>query len=425
MGAYLSAPVTEKHTEHGVLSSHTWAAGSMQGWRKEQEDAHAVTLLPTAAGAADPTMLLCLFDGHCGKEVSNYAAQHVPSLVLAHPDFGSDVGAALVGAFHGLDERLEDPKNLPEIEALKHPEKPAAEDGGDDDGAPGEGKEALISLFKKMAMLRKEQNARAAAEGRAEALAAGRDPADFDGPPAVEAGCTAVVAALRGRTLTVANSGDSRAVLCRRGEALPLSEDHKPMHPTERGRIEAAGGYVNEVGRVNGNLNLSRALGDLKYKVDKSRPRAEQIITAQPDLRTVELQPGDEFAVLACDGVWDVMTNQQLVDFVRPRLPDPARGGEPLCACIASVFDECIADDPKETQARPDHPLRCRFCARPAARRFTSVPPFAGPRRRQHDLHHPSVRRRRVVGGAAATRDAVSCILAVAFDCGCLVAGPM
>jgi serine/threonine protein phosphatase PrpC len=62
--------------------------------------------------------------------------------------------------------------------------------------------------------------------------------------------------------------------------------------------------------RVNGNLNLSRAIGDLKYKSNAELPPKDQIITAQPDVMRIPLTPEDRFFVLACDGVWDVMSNQ-------------------------------------------------------------------------------------------------------------------
>ena len=62
--------------------------------------------------------------------------------------------------------------------------------------------------------------------------------------------------------------------------------------------------------RVNGNLNLSRAIGDLKYKANSGLPAKDQIISAEPDIRHVTLCPDDRFFLLACDGVWDVMTNQ-------------------------------------------------------------------------------------------------------------------
>lgn len=79
------------------------------------------------------------------------------------------------------------------------------------------------------------------------------------------AGCTANVTLIYKNTIYCANAGDSRCVLSVEGELFPLSEDHKPEDEIELKRIKDAGGEVTN-GRVNGNLNLSRALGDLEYK---------------------------------------------------------------------------------------------------------------------------------------------------------------
>ena len=164
-----------------------------------------------------------------------------------------------------------------------------------------------------------------------------------------QAGCTAVVAVLHGNELYVANAGDSRAVLSRGGQAYALSEDHKPGQEGERSRIMAAGGFLSNIGgviRVNGNLNLSRAIGDLKYKTNSGLPANEQIITAEPDVKHVALSPGDSFFVLACDGVWDVMTNQQACDFVSERLEQ----NRDLKAVAGELLDACLASSPSETQ---------------------------------------------------------------------------
>ena len=164
----------------------------------------------------------------------------------------------------------------------------------------------------------------------------------------VIAGCTAVVAlhCRRTRRLYVANAGDSRAVLCRAGGvAVALSEDHKPQHEGEAARIHAAGGYVNAVGRINGNLNLSRSLGDLKYKQVDGVPPEGQMITADPDVTVTELLPGDAFFVLGCDGVWDCLSNQQAVDLVRAGL----QAGRSLVQVVDSVLAACLASDPRQT----------------------------------------------------------------------------
>lgn len=118
-------------------------------------------------------------------------------------------------------------------------------------------------------------------------------------------GSTCVVVMVRGRELVVCNTGDSRAVLSRLGQAQAMSEDHKPNHPVERERIIRCGGTIDVVGvpRINGVLATSRTFGDGAFKV-------KQIVTAEPDVRCKEIQPGDEFIIIASDGLWDVLSNQ-------------------------------------------------------------------------------------------------------------------
>jgi protein phosphatase 1G len=165
----------------------------------------------------------------------------------------------------------------------------------------------------------------------------GGEGGEYGGPAA---GCTAVCAVVRGDALVVANAGDSRCVLSRAGRAVAMTQDHKPNDPEEFARITAAGGFVAD-GRVNGSLNLSRALGDLEYKQARQLPPQAQAVTAFPEVRAERLQGGDEFLILACDGIWDVLTNQEAVDFVRARL---AAGRTPAQVC-ADACDRCLAPD--------------------------------------------------------------------------------
>lgn len=69
----------------------------------------------------------------------------------------------------------------------------------------------------------------------------------------------------------------------------------------EKARIQAAGGFV-DFGRVNGNLALSRAIGDFEFKKGADLAPEQQIVTAYPDVMVHELSDDDEFLVLACDG---------------------------------------------------------------------------------------------------------------------------
>lgn len=80
--------------------------------------------------------------------------------------------------------------------------------------------------------------------------------------PGSDSGTTAVVALIRGKQLIVANAGDSRCVVSEGGKALDMSYDHKPEDEVELARIKNAGGKVTMDGRVNGGLNLSRAIGE-------------------------------------------------------------------------------------------------------------------------------------------------------------------
>lgn len=159
--------------------------------------------------------------------------------------------------------------------------------------------------------------------------------------PGADSGCTAVVALLKGRDLYVANAGDSRCVVCRNGTAIEMSLDHKPEDPLEWQRILNAGGKVTCDGRVNGGLNLSRAIGDHAYKQNKEKSDTEQMITALPDVRTLRINPDeDEFMVLACDGIWNYLSSQEVVDFVRKRIQDGKLIVSQICE---ELFDHCLA----------------------------------------------------------------------------------
>eukprot|EP00117_Sycon_ciliatum_P004751 scpid33701/ scgid8987/ Probable protein phosphatase CG10417 len=176
----------------------------------------------------------------------------------------------------------------------------------------------------------------------------GRTVSDFDEdfPQGVgkSSGSTAVAALLTGGQLVVANTGDSRCVLCRGGEAVAMSEDHQPELPEERERIERAGGVVSDVGRVNNGLNMSRAIGDHGYKLNEDLPADEQMIIAKPDIRIETIGAADEFMILACDGIWNCMSNEECVKFVRKRLLK--RGADTCLSKICEeVCDDCLAPD--------------------------------------------------------------------------------
>jgi len=154
-------------------------------------------------------------------------------------------------------------------------------------------------------------------------------------------GCTAVAALVTDdNKIYVANAGDSRSVISVKGEVKPLSFDHKPSNDTERTRIVGAGGFI-EYGRVNGNLALSRALGDFEFKKNYSLIPQKQVITSDPDVTVHEITSEDEFLVLACDGIWDCLTSQQVVDYIRLRVSE----GKELNEIGEEICEHCLAPD--------------------------------------------------------------------------------
>lgn len=163
--------------------------------------------------------------------------------------------------------------------------------------------------------------------------------------PGKDSGTTAVVALLNDYQLFVANAGDSRCVLCREDVALDMSHDHKPEDEEELARIKNAGGYVSG-GRVNGGLNLSRAIGDHSYKMNEKFDLKNQMISAVPDVKKVTLKKGDKFMVLACDGIWNTLSSQDVVNFVLARLPDSDSKDEiKLSSICEELMTTCLAPD--------------------------------------------------------------------------------
>ncbi|PPS09314.1 hypothetical protein GOBAR_AA11331 [Gossypium barbadense] len=154
-------------------------------------------------------------------------------------------------------------------------------------------------------------------------------------------GSTASTAVLVGNHLYVANVGDSRTIISKAGEAIPLSEDHKPNRTDERKRIENAGGVVMWAGtwRVGGVLAMSRAFGDRMLK---------QFVVAEPEIQDKEIDEEFELLVLASDGLWDVVPNEDAVSLAGAEEPEKAarklteaaftRGSADNITCIVVRF---------------------------------------------------------------------------------------
>lgn len=159
-------------------------------------------------------------------------------------------------------------------------------------------------------------------------------------------GSTAITSFISPTHIVIGNTGDSRAVLARNGTVEFGSEDHKPNNDEEKNRIKNAGGFI-EMGRVCGNLAVSRALGDFQYKDKPELTAQEQKVTAAADMTTIERTETDEFLLLCCDGIWDVMSNEQAVEFVTEQL----KGGFKAPEICERLLDHCLLKNSKDNMS--------------------------------------------------------------------------
>ena len=172
-------------------------------------------------------------------------------------------------------------------------------------------------------------------------------------------GCTANVMLIVNKKMYVANAGDSRAILIYTdGRVEEMSFDHKPDLEIERNRICKAGGSVFN-GRVDGNLNLSRALGDLNYKDRRDLSPQEQKITAFPDVKEFPLT-GDVYGVvMGCDGVYERKTSKEIGEFVLKE--SKANPDAPLSKTIEKLLDVLISPDYSQTAGAGCDNMTCIF----------------------------------------------------------------
>ncbi|KAG8190492.1 hypothetical protein JTE90_006666 [Oedothorax gibbosus] len=293
MGAFLDKPKTEKHSECGNGNGLSYGLSSMQGWRIEMEDAHcAIVGLPQ--GLKDWSFF-AVFDGHAGARVSMHSAENLLETIIQSEDFLNNTNA-------NCNKQV----SVEDAEQVKKGIR-----------------EGFLKLDERMRKIPE--------------IASGED----------KSGSTAVCALISGTHFFFANCGDSRAVLSRNKQVFFVTEDHKPINPGEKERIQKAGGSVM-IQRVNGSLAVSRALGDYEYKRVKGKGPCEQLVSPEPEVNVVERDNDlDEFLVLACDGVWDVLTNSEICDHIRYMM-QVSSDLEYICNC---VIDACLYKGSKDNMS--------------------------------------------------------------------------
>ncbi|KAH6771234.1 hypothetical protein C2S52_016037 [Perilla frutescens var. hirtella] len=145
----------------------------------------------------------------------------------------------------------------------------------------------------------------------------------------LSSGVCCVTALIEGKEMVVSNLGDCRAVLCRDGIAEAITTDHTPEREDERRRIEANGGYVEihrGTWRVHGTLAVSRSIGDAHLK---------DWVMAVPDTKIIHLTSDMEYLVLASDGLWEEVSNQEAVDIVVQSCSSSKKGSAYHCTSVS------------------------------------------------------------------------------------------
>jgi len=326
--SFLEEPIMTKVTERGEAKVSSRASGrdgndegnaklhklryavsEMQGWRSHMEDDHVLNA-KLASNRHEETLLkdhhlFAVFDGHGGDFASKFCGKQLVPVLTSQPDWQAYLALS-------SDRKRESVRGLTLL------------------------KSALTATFLQLdsmlmeAQTKIRQNQLSKLECDMCSLHLGRQDMDeramnFDrqlistfpaGVLLERSGSTGVVVLITTSHIICANAGDSRAILSKTTEAnvLPLSFDHKPSKDVEVSRVERDGGFVR-AGRVDGDLAVARSFGDFGYK-NCSEPKDHRV-TVHPDIVVYAREPSnDEFLVLACDGIWDRLSNKECADLV-------------------------------------------------------------------------------------------------------------
>ena len=316
MGDFLSTPDKSKDSSDGENTYIKYGSSAMQGWRYRMEDAHLNQLNNNNYD------IFGVFDGHGGKEVSVFVKNHFIKEFMNNKNTKyENIPDSLIETFLKMDELLKTKEGKEELLMLNKISK------AEDEEQDKKNKKNTENDFYKLLDPKNSEDC---------------DIANITG-------CTACVIIIdeKYKRIYFANAGDSRAVICKKGIGYQMSHDHKPDSAKEKNRIYKSGGWVNE-GRIKGNLNLSRSLGDFEYKQDKNLSPKDQMITAYPEINIELLDDTCEFIILACDGIWDCLTPQEACDYVRGKLYDEngkSKDNIKLSKIIEQMMDDIIADD--------------------------------------------------------------------------------
>lgn len=295
-----SKVITRKGNQHFRV-----AAVSMQGLRDHMEDAHVVLC---QLERHPDTALFGVFDGHSGQSASDYTAKRLPvlidSLEVLTPETIQQVvlqldrefmeqpsAAGTTATFCVVQRRERNTNNTNSLDGLNLPQSDSPESEQQNHPQANSDNNRINNSQQEAEPSNNHNN---------------HHSHSYD--------------------ILVFNVGDSRILLGKADKTVfPLTADHKPQNLEEAQRIRRAKGFVSQ-GRVDGTLAVSRAIGDKEFKCNAELGPTEQKVISLPDWTSVKIDtPTSDFLFLCCDGLFERMTNEEVIGFVREQLDqDPS-----------------------------------------------------------------------------------------------------
>jgi serine/threonine protein phosphatase PrpC len=357
MGNSLERPITEKTTSVGNDGGLPWGVSSMQGWRITMEDAH---ICQPVESLPPHHYLFCVFDGHGGGFASTFCRDHFMSVLSKQSSFQQY--RTLISPSSQAHSSVK--KKFKKKKGNKRNTCAAKRQDQDKERLSYLLQRALEDTFVDLDLLLLQDlmGKGICQEPSVEVNATNDDKSDgnewgaFAETETMDSttidslssqnhqgddipGTTGIAVLVTPEFIICANVGDSRATLATTtndltaSQVIALSRDHKPNLSDEEERIHQANGVVTFGGRVDGELAVSRALGDFGFKDYHSHPTFSLSLDVDPeDKRSVaqrlkvspfpetSIRPRcnqDGILVVACDGIWDVMTNTHCVESVQ------------------------------------------------------------------------------------------------------------
>ena len=299
----------ERFILDGISNFFRYGICTMKGWRQTMEDKFLVKL---NIGPNKSTHIFGIFDGHGGREVSKFICNHFTEEFLNNENYKKgDIKTCLKETFLKLDKKLLEPSSMEE-------------------------------MTKDHFLFVQEYNIH---ENESEVNIIEEEGYRYIEDISYTRGSAAIVLVIHNHTdLYFANLGDSRGIIIRNGNKfVKMTNDHKPNNNEERKRIKRAGSKILD-DRVCGLLNMSRSFGDYQFKLRRDLKQEEQAVSACPEITFMKRTNKELFIVLACDGVWDCITNNQIAQFFNERINrEPERK---LSLSIADLFNMILSDSP-------------------------------------------------------------------------------